>query len=408
MNTLMENKAEISEFVQASIPIFNNCIAITDYDLRLLVNCVVHEESGHKKIVISNHYDRIPESISIIIQNAHLQNQFRKEPFTIYGQENDPDGENYCINLFFGDDYAGTCTLLSQIRPIRQSDLLLFQLFADYIRRVLSDRVRMAPKQFISIKAIFSELLQSFPVSKGDFNWALELMRRNMKIHGLQFGYWYCLVIRSANSKKNLPEGYLCTTLENMLPHATAVPYEESIVCLCMLPAGQNYDEIICSVLQPYLENMNFRTGISAPFQDILKARDYYLQALAVLQTGLRRQPDLFIYHFKDQILSYMLQNCVGEFEADMLLTQGLAEICSNDSGVDYWETLRCYLDNECNASHTAKELFVHRSTLLQRLEKLKTIVDFDTPEQRLYLRNCFYLFDLLENCQRTSLRKTD
>lgn len=408
MDTLIHSNAEISEFVRASIPLFNNCIAITDYDLRILVNCEVREEWGRREIFISDHYDRIPDAVGISIEDIHRQNQKKHAPFTAHGQYEDPNGENYCVNIFFGDDYAGTCTLMNKMRPFRQSDFVLFQQFADYIRRVFSGQSRMAPTQFISIKAVFSELLQSFPISSDDLHWAMDLMQKNLTIQGSQFGCWYCLAVRSADNRESLPKGYLCTSLENMLPHASAVSYNGAIACLCMVPAGLDCQKMICDVLKPYLKSMNFRVGISTPFEDILKSKEYYVQALAVLDTGFYCQPDCLIYRFEDQVLSYMLKHCVGEFEPDMLLTHGLAALRNNDGGVDYWTTLRCYLDNECNATHTAQSLFLHRSTLLQRLEKLKTLVELDTPEQRLYLRCCIYLFDLLEKNRRKSPAQLD
>lgn len=60
-----------------------------------------------------------------------------------------------------------------------------------------------------------------------------------------------------------------------------------------------------------------------------------------------------------------------------------------------YWQTLKRYLDNECNASRTASEMYLHRSTLLPRLEKIKSFVALDTPQQRLYLRMCIYLYEM-------------
>ena len=64
---------------------------------------------------------------------------------------------------------------------------------------------------------------------------------------------------------------------------------------------------------------------------------------------------------------------------------------------MDYWETIRQYLDNECNASRTAQDLFLHRSSLLTRLDRIRSLVDMDTPEQRLYLRMCIYLKEYMK-----------
>ena len=49
-----------------------------------------------------------------------------------------------------------------------------------------------------------------------------------------------------------------------------------------------------------------------------------------------------------------------------------------DSSGSDYMRTLRCYLDNHCNVVQTARELFIHRSTLLYRLEKIKKLTGLD------------------------------
>jgi Regulator of polyketide synthase expression len=38
--------------------------------------------------------------------------------------------------------------------------------------------------------------------------------------------------------------------------------------------------------------------------------------------------------------------------------------------GADYWRTLEVYLDHEMNASQTARELFIHRTTLQNRLNR--------------------------------------
>lgn len=68
-----------------------------------------------------------------------------------------------------------------------------------------------------------------------------------------------------------------------------------------------------------------------------------------------------------------------------------------DSSGSDYMRTLRCYLDNHCNVVQTARELFIHRSTLLYRLEKIKEILESDlsSPDEILYLMLSFRFIDL-------------
>lgn len=398
MQELLAKSAPVEEFVRASLPVFENCITITDYDLRILVTSEVKEEpAGRRHVVPDERFDRIPNKVIMTFVNTHRERVHIREPFLYKGQRENPEGENYCINLHLGDNYLGTCTLWSKLRPMRESDFLLFQQFAAYIQRVLCAQSRTSPTQIVTLKSIISDLLQCFPVSKGDLHWAMDLLQKNMEFQGVTLGCWHCIVILSANREKTLPESYLCTLLEDMLPHSTVVAYEEQMVCYCMIPDGENCEDTVCDILLPYLRDMNFRAGISAPFQDILKARDYYLQAHAILDTGYHLSREQHIYRFEDYIFPYMLWHCSGTFETELILSPGLEKLRTMSGGVDYLDTLRRYLDNECNASKTAQELYLHRSSLLPRLDKIKTLVNLDTPEERLYLRICLTLLDMME-----------
>lgn len=397
LQELIDSNAEIEEFVRASIPIFGNCITITDFELRILVNCDVVEVNEKQIISISNKYDRIPDSVSLTLIPTFKEKRKLREPFSYKGQQNNSEGDNYCINLFLGDSYLGTCTLWNTLKPMQESDYILFQEFSQYIQRVLSAQSRPLSNQMVTMKNIFADLLNSFPVSNEDLNRAMHLLKQNLEFRKESIGGWQCLVIGSANRSKTLPGGYICTSIENMLPNATAISFEDLIVCFCMQPERDMDGNQISELLGLYMQDMNFRVGISGIFYDIFKARNYYLQAKAIFELGIHFSAEQYVYRFEDYILLYMLHQCTGEFSRDMILTPGMRKLKEKEGGVDYWETLRLYLDNECNASKTAQDLFLHRSSLLPRLEKIKSLVSMDTPEQRLYLRICMAISDLLE-----------
>lgn len=56
--------------------------------------------------------------------------------------------------------------------------------------------------------------------------------------------------------------------------------------------------------------------------------------------------------------------------------------------------TLCCFLKNNCNYAVTAKQLYIHRSTLLYRMERIQelTSVDLDSYESRLHLQITYLL----------------
>ena len=62
----------------------------------------------------------------------------------------------------------------------------------------------------------------------------------------------------------------------------------------------------------------------------------------------------------------------------------------------NYLQTLRVYLSNNCNMMQTARQLFLHRHTLINRLEKIEEISDLhlDDYYSRLYMSIALLLHD--------------
>lgn len=56
--------------------------------------------------------------------------------------------------------------------------------------------------------------------------------------------------------------------------------------------------------------------------------------------------------------------------------------------------TLHCYLTCRCNATETARSLYIHRSTLLYRIDRILglTGIDFENPDEYFHLLLSFYL----------------
>ena len=66
-----------------------------------------------------------------------------------------------------------------------------------------------------------------------------------------------------------------------------------------------------------------------------------------------------------------------------------LASIRDSDSDGELLQTLETYLDSNCSPSETAIILNVHRNTVINRVEKLRSLlkVNLDEPDERLALQ---------------------
>ena len=100
------------------------------------------------------------------------------------------------------------------------------------------------------------------------------------------------------------------------------------------------------------------------------------------------KYPDDLLYRFDDHLLQYMVQQCSGEFPPEMLLSEGIRKLLEHDrqTQVSYIETLRVYLDNNMNLSKASAAMYIHKSSFLARITKIREILgmDLDDPEGRL------------------------
>lgn len=108
-------------------------------------------------------------------------------------------------------------------------------------------------------------------------------------------------------------------------------------------------------------------------------------------------------YAFFDQMGSYTILNWVKENPASELFVNNylkkLYELSDNQQ-VDLFDTLKVFLANNGNVSATASELYIHRSSLNYRLEKIQGILDLelDNFDERFNLVLAYKLYELHGN----------
>ena len=374
---LIKDGAGTDEILQAGAEIFHKNMLVTDSELHYIARLFT-EEIGP--------VDRVETKRAAGFSDFHRQAVSNKEPFFYQNM----DGSNYCINIFDDGEYCGTCVLAAdEKRPFRERDFQLFNRFSQYLGYAVRMQTKDPQAAAHTLKSVFSRLLMNLPLSR-------EEAARVMDKSGCQDVHsWTALVIKGTDNRGMLPENYLCESICGCLPRSTAFPYEGWIAAFCPSDGDYRVEETrIRESLEPFLYDMNFVAGVSLPFSDIFRSKSYFMQAACALDSQTPSDQTGRVYMFSGSLPDYMLRYGRGQFEIKDLMTPGLRWVWENSGQVDYWDTLLKYLDNECNASLTAKALYMHRSSVFPRLAKIKEHVELDTPEKRLYLRMCMHLAD--------------
>lgn len=139
--------------------------------------------------------------------------------------------------------------------------------------------------------------------------------------------------------------------------------------------------------------------GIGSIASDLKHYYESYQQAMQTLNV-LKSQRGKSEIAFFEQLGSYVLLHDLKESQiSSLFINKHLGKLIHHSIGknVDLFHTLRIYLEQNGSIKNTADSLFIHRSTLLYRLDKIKELLDIDLEdsEARFNLMMAYKLYDL-------------
>ena len=126
--------------------------------------------------------------------------------------------------------------------------------------------------------------------------------------------------------------------------------------------------------------------GISSPFSDISQRKKFRQSAQRTLEFGRRIHPKRRIYDFRDYFLELNAYHAMTDsdlFEAAYHLPElERLRAVDEEKGTDYYYTLKTYLVLNAAVTLTAKQLHIHRNTLIYRIGKINEIMGVDINDR--------------------------
>lgn len=186
--------------------------------------------------------------------------------------------------------------------------------------------------------------------------------------------------------------------------------------CILIMEAGDSNVEFRSQAidylkdLQGNIEKIFKKTmsfGLSNISHQLVNMQNAYKEALSAYHTGLLSAKSQFIQVHRPKDVSEMLriipEKDLQEF-CDHIF-QGLSNKQQEEDAQILLHTLSVYLETHCQISETAKRLFVHRNTVIYRLEKCEELLgrslkDADTT---FHLRLAFRIKSILQVQQPTA-----
>lgn len=398
LNQILNENASIKEMADCSREIFENPIFVLDANFHFLAytDCekemlnewekFLSQKNGHEELELP--------LLGRFLELDELSTEIR-EPILF----NILDSSTLSVNLFEDETYNGCLTIDYQRRKYRNSDNVL----AEYLARKMELALRKYSANINSETNMFRQILQD--IIDG---FQLDSSQRRV-LSGIQGKQEYiCVRIKLSSRLVQLPIGYMCSMLEKEFPNSVVFEHDRAIVGFIETKAlkaeGEAYYDALHRRMSPLLQSMNFKVGISDSLQDIYSARLYYLQASAALENGRIFAPSEHCYLFRDYALTELIMNALGKLPIEMYYSEGLHRLAEHDasSSVSYIETLRTYLNNNMSITKTTSSLYLNRSTLLERISRIKRElgIDLQDSDERLMLQILLKANEISEHIQ--------
>ncbi|MBN1314110.1 MAG: helix-turn-helix domain-containing protein [Anaerolineales bacterium] len=382
-----ETEIDLKRIIQIGITILENPISVVNSTLQVIFSSKITSlADGEFRISVSD--EPFPLTLD---GRANLKEIGRMErALTVPFLTAIKDGErrSYCYNLYLFDHFLGCIWLRNENRLYRESDFALADHFFGYFNKAFLRYLRGCETADSTKSNALRNLLKHTPLSIEEVD-LLELKPGES---------WICFKLKEKPDKKCMPRDYMCNTLNMIMPNNVyATLYNDEIIGLLQLHEEEsNFRVTTMKLFQDFLNRMDYIGGLSDEFTDIQRIDDYIVQANHAVGRCAQKSECGTLYFFSDYILQYMLDACVSELPVESLYSKGLQALVDYDrrKKTDYVLTLDTYLKNEMRVTQTSRVLFIHRSSLLKRIDMIKRLIgdDLDDPNVRLYYRICFRL----------------
>ncbi len=294
--------------------------------------------------------------------------------------------DSIVCNLWLDGKFASRLNVLcvtgdTSALVYRASELITF-----HLRRLLTKNRSLSAGS--PIQRTLLDLLHGVPLPE-------EMVRESLKgTPALADSLFQLFYVDMGAQEDHQLASYYASVLKQQFSGAPLIPVvlKEQLIILIYGENEPALDSLIAQ-LDHFFSKHHLRCGASNPFRRLSTLLGHYEQGMAALGAeegeGIRFFQDVML----DHMLSYIPQE-----QIPYLISPDIARIKKAESEFSFslLETLRVYLSCNCNLNRAAEHMFIHKNTLLYRMNHIRGIIrcDVNDPDERLLLMLSFKLLD--------------
>lgn len=308
-------------------------------------------------------------------------------------------------NVFFEDKWAATVTLDEVGKPLSERDYVLIERFGGVLGQALKRSGFFNASATQHTLSLLEKLLAGENIPDSHLASALNPTGWS------DTGPFVCAVVQSATPF--YPYETTLTVAEKTCSTLKGVMFAmdgDSIVFIINARRIDTTPLDVASQIFRTIGTLKYQMtmGVSTEFLKLRDLPSYRDQAISAIEVGrakryknqdTNKSNGNECYYFEDYILDFIVDKCSTRVLPETLCPPGLKELIEYDraNGSELCITLRELIDNNMQVTETARKLFMHRNSLMKRLEKIKHVMqtDLEDPNNRLAIA---FAFRILEN----------
>ncbi len=181
-------------------------------------------------------------------------------------------------------------------------------------------------------------------------------------------------------------------------------PLGSEVICYCQVPQDALRPEAALALGQTVLDQASLeypqapaRCGIGLPASSLEDWRVSLRQAGQALEMARRLAEPKPLY-YSDLSVYRLLFQLEHSPELIAFQEETIGPLLALENASEFIHTLEAYFEHNGNLSQTAEALFLHRNTLIYRMERIAAItnLELDKPENRLALQLALRIYRML------------
>jgi carbohydrate diacid regulator len=300
------------------------------------------------------------------------------------------------LPIYNVNEVIGVIGITGEPTEVKGYGVIVKELVEMMIQEAERNKIELYQQQ--ALKNLAIELIKENALSLENLRWRAELVSFDLRIRRTVMVVDVCdfgLVIKKFKKetevqvqeyKQNIIN--IIGSISNMAHDIIFNFYEDRFVIIKSLDMSvEEYCSILTSKIKDKLD-IELNIGIGCPcilIEDYYKS---YSMANSAMEIGRKIKPERLVYNWSEYRLETLLQG-IAEEKRRQYIGNFDNIFCDRESGKELLHTAKTYFELGMSIQNTAKALYIHRNTVLYRLNRLKEQYGFDIMNSY----NCMMLY---------------